>query len=172
MNTRDIRIKAIPPIKNYRTINGNLPVDDSGFNIAICDVLQERELLIEESKELGVQVPAFSAPSFSTEDPADWARTIREHFAIHLKDQYQCRSSRQFYLYLREKLESNGLFVQCFTDVPVEVVRGFSIYEKELPVVGINDDDRAPAKSFSLIHELVHILKREPSVCNIMYNAT
>ena len=39
------------------------------------------------------------------------------------------------------------------------------------PIIGINNDDRPPAKSFSLIHELVHLLKRESSVCNAMYDA-
>ena len=171
MNTGDINIRAIPAIKNYRTLDGSLSVDDSSFNITICDVLQERDFLIEESEELGIQLPAFSAPSISSEDPIDWAKTIREHFSIGLADQYRCSSSRQFYLYLRERMERKGIFVQCFTDVPVDVVRGFSVYEEKLPVIGINNEDRPPAKSFSLIHELVHLLKRESSVCNIMYNA-
>ena len=172
MNTGDINIRAVPAIKNYRTLDGSLSIDDSGFNIAICDVLQERDFLVEESEELGIEIPTFSAPSISSEDPALWAKTIREYYAINLADQYKCASSRQFYLYLRDKLESKGVFVQCFTDVPVEVVRGFSIYDEQMPIIGINNDDRAPAKSFSLIHELTHLLKRESSVCNIMFNAT
>lgn len=172
MNTKDINIKAIPSIKNYRTLDGCLSVDDSGFNIAICDVLQERDFLLEESAELSIPVPSFSVPSCTTDNPIDWAHAIRQHYAIDLKDQYRCTSSRKFYLYLREKLEQKGVFVQCFTDVPVEIVRGFAIYEHKLPIIGINDDDRPPAKSFSLIHELVHLIKRESSVCNVMYNAT
>ncbi len=172
MNTEDINIRAIPSIRNYRTLAGSLSIDDSSFNIAICDVLQERDFLLEESVELGFPLSSFSVPSCSTDDPIDWANAIRQHYAIDLKDQYRCSSSRKFYLYLREKLELKGVFVQCFTDVPVEIVRGFAIYEQELPIIGINDDDRPPAKSFSLIHELVHLIKRESSVCNVMYNAT
>ena len=172
MNTGDINIKTIPSIKNYRTLDGSLRVDDSSFNIAICDVLQERDFLLEESAELGIPLSAFSVPSCTTDNPIDWALAIRRHYAIDLEDQYRCSSSRKFYLYLREKLEHKGIFVQCFTDVPVEIVRGFAICEKKLPIIGINDDDRPPAKSFSLIHELVHLIKRESSVCNVMYNAT
>ena len=172
MNTGDINIKTIPSIKNFRTLDGSLSVDDSSFNIAVCDVLQERDFLIVGSNELGIPLPSFSALSLSTEDPTEWANAIRTHYAIALEDQYKCGSSRQFYLYLREKLERKGVFVQCFTDVPVEIVRGFSIYYKQLPVIGINNTDRSPAKAFSLIHELVHLLKRESSVCNIMFNAS
>ena len=171
MNTGDINIKTIPSTKNYRTFDGSINVDDSSFYIAICDVLQERDFLIEESAELGIPLTLFSVPSCFNDNPIDWAHAIRQHYAIDLKDQYRCTSSRKFYLYLREKLEQNGVFVQCFTDVPVEIVRGFAIYEQELPIIGINDDDRPPAKSFSLIHELVHLIKRESSVCNVMFDA-
>lgn len=172
MDTKDINIKSIPAIRNYRTLDGALSIDDSSLNIAIEDVLQERDFLIAESNDLGIPLFLFSSPSCLTDDPADWAKKIREHFSIDIKDQYKCSSSRQFYLYLRERLENKGIFVQCFTDVPVEIVRGFSIYEQELPIIGINDNDRPPAKSFSLIHELVHLIKRESSVCNVMYNST
>lgn len=172
MNTGDISIKAIPRIKNYRTLDGTLSIDDSSFNIAICDVLLEKEFLIKESAELGLSIMPFSVPKFSTDDPMDWAHTIRKHYEIDLNDQYRCRTSRKFYLYLREKLEQKGVFVQCFTDVPIETARGFAIYEHDLPIIGINDEDRPPAKSFSMIHELVHLIKRESSVCNVMYNAT
>ena len=40
-----------------------------------------------------------------------------------------------------------------------------------MPIIGINDEDRPPAKSFSMIHELVHIFKRESSLCNDMRSA-
>lgn len=171
MNTEDINIKRPPEIKNYRTLGGTLSIDDSGLNIAIVDVLQERDFLIAESKELGLPLIAFSSPSCPTEDPTDWAKMIREHFSISIDDQYMCNSARKFYLYLRDRIERKGVFVQCFTDVPVGIVRGFSIYEQQLPIIGINDDDRPPAKSFSLIHELVHLIKRESSVCDSMFDA-
>ncbi len=171
MNTEDININSIPSIKNFRTLDGVLSIDNSGLNIAIVDVLQERDFLIAESNELGLPLIAFSSPSCPTEDPTDWAKMIREHFSISIDDQYKCNSTRKFYLYLRDRIERKGVFVQCFTDVPVETVRGFSIYEQQLPIIGINDDDRPPAKSFSLIHELVHLIKRESSVCDSMFDA-
>ncbi len=171
MNTDDIDVKSIPHIINNRTFDGSLSVDDSGLNLAVCDVLQERAFLIEESFELEMSIVPFTAPTCTNNDPVDWANAIRSHYSIDIKEQFKCTSSRKFYLYLRKKLEDRGAFVQCFTGVPIEIVRGFSIYEKTLPIIGINDEDRPPAKSFSLIHELVHLIKRESSACNVMYNA-
>ncbi len=171
MNVDDIDVKSIPRIVNNRTFDGSLSVDDSGFNLAVCDVLQERAFLIEECLELELPIVPFSAPTCTSNDPVDWANSIRSHYSIDINDQFRCQSSRKFYLYLRGKLEDRGAFVQCFTGVPIEIVRGFSVYETTLPIIGINDEDRPPAKSFSLIHELVHIIKRESSACNVMYNA-
>ena len=170
MNTADIKIKSIPSIRNYRTFDASISIDDSGLNIAIGDVLQERDFLLEQSAELDLTLPSFTAPSCSSEDPEKWAKSIRDFYQIDISEQYKCSSPRQLYLYIREKLERKGIFVQCFTGVPIEIVRGFSIYEENLPIIGVNDEDRPPAKSFSLIHELVHLLKRESSICNIMYN--
>ena len=169
MNTSDIKVNTIPSIKNFRTIDGSLYIDDSYLNIAICDVLLERRFLIDEGKEVGLSIPSLSFFECLSNNPVDWAKKIREHFRISIKDQYNSKSARQLYLYLRERIESNGVFVQCFSNVPVDVVRGFSVYYPSLPVIGINDDDRPPAKSFTLIHELVHLLKKDSSVCNEMY---
>ena len=72
---------------------------------------------------------------------------------------------------MREKIESEGVFIHCFTDVPIDTARGFAIYYADLPIIGINDEDRPPAKSFSIIHELVHLFKRESSLCNDMNNS-
>ena len=72
-------------------------------------------------------------------------------------------------MYLRQQIESKGIFVHCFTGVDVEIARGISIFNESAPIIGINDNDRYPAKTFSIIHELVHILKRQSTLCNEMF---
>ena len=166
MNPEHVKLKSIPTIKNYRTMYGGVEIDDSAINIAMQDLLREKDFLIESSIENDVSLPKFNMSITMAENPVLWALKIRELFDIRLENQYKCTSSRKFYLYLREKIESAGIFVHCFTDVPMEMARAFAIYDKEMPIIGINDEDRPPAKSFSMIHELVHIFKRESSLCN------
>ena len=170
MNPDDIPVEKIPIIKNMRTIMGSFIYDDSALNIAIMDVLLERKFLLEETKQFGIDQIAFSFVGPDEDNPIDWADKIRKEFGIELHEQYKCSSSRKFYLYLRNKIEDKGIFVNGFTDVPIDVARGFAIYYLTLPVIGINDNDRVPAKSFTLIHELVHLIKRTSSVCNEMIN--
>lgn len=166
MNPQDVPIKSIPSLKNLRTLYGSEMIDDSALNIAISDLIRTRDFLITANEELELQLPTFQISMPVTEDALLWANAIRERFSIKLEDQYRCSSSRKFYLYLRDKIESAGVFVHCFTDVPIEVARGISIYDDIMPIIGVNDTDRAPAKSFSMIHELVHIFKRESTMCN------
>lgn len=168
MNPVDIPLKRIPNIKNLRTMQGTSVPDDSALNIAIVDILLERDFLTNANKEFGQLVPTFAPNMPSEDDPIKWAQAIRTQFSIDLGTQYRCPSPRQFYLYLRNCIENGGVFVHCFVDVPVETARGLAIYEDPLPIIGINDEDRPPAKSFTLIHELVHLLKRESSLCNDM----
>ena len=170
MNKEDVRIKEIPSFRNFRTFDGAIVVDDSGINIAICDVLLKRDFLLSERNDMGLSMPHFTHFEFIPSSPVELAQFIRLKFSVDIREQFKCNSTRQFYLYLRDKIEQMGIFIQCFNDVSIDVARGFSIYDKELPVIGINSDDRPPAKSFSIIHELVHLLKRESSLCNSMYN--
>ena len=170
MNSRDIPLKRIPSIKNLRTIQ-DASHDDSALNVAVIDVLQERDFLIAANEQFEVSQPVFSPVVPSSDDPAIWANSIREQLGLSLEIQFKCDSTRKFYLFLREAIEKSGVFVHCFTDVAVECTRGFAIYEEQLPVIGINDADRSPAKSFTLIHELIHLYKRESSYCNDMVNS-
>ena len=60
------------------------------------------------------------------------------------------------------------MFIQGFSGVDTEIARGVAIYNDLYPIISINNDDRYPAKTFSIIHELVHIFKRQSTMCNDM----
>lgn len=168
MNPGDIPLKKIPNVRNMRTMYGTVNTDDSALNIAMIDVLLERDFLLSADDEFGIAPPNFN-PIIPDDNSVDeWASAIRKQFSIDLSEQYKCGSSRQFYLYIRNKIEAKGVFVHCFTDVAIDIARGFSVYNTLLPIIGVNDEDRPPAKSFTIIHELVHLFKRESSLCNDM----
>ena len=66
---------------------------------------------------------------------------------------------------LRSRTEDAGVFVllkgdlgSYHTAIPVDAFRGFAIADAVAPFVVINDQDSTPAWSFTLLHELVHLL--------------
>ena len=171
MNAQDINIKHLPKMRNLRSLP-NAIFDNSALNLAIADVLSARELLLESKKALKETVVQFNMSINCPDDNvAQWAGEIRRTLGIDSNVQYKCRSARQFYLYIRNLAEAAGAFVHCFTGVDTEIVRGFAIYEDLMPIIGLNNDDRYPAKTFSIIYELVHLIKRSSAVCNDMTNS-
>jgi Zn-dependent peptidase ImmA (M78 family)/transcriptional regulator with XRE-family HTH domain len=72
---------------------------------------------------------------------------------------------------LRSAAEKVGIFVLLMgnlgthhTDIDVQVFRGFALADKVAPFVVINEKDSRAAWSFTLLHELVHILLGETGI--------
>lgn len=167
MNSGDINVKHLPSLVNKRSMIG-AATDDSAVNLALLDLINERDFYVETKEALRESIPVFDLHISDSLPASEWARIIREYFDIKLTEQYKCASKRKFYLYLREKIEAKGIFIQGFQKVDVGTLRGVAIVDDSMPIIGINDDDRYPAKSFSILHELVHIIKRTSSMCNDM----
>ena len=167
MNANDINIKHLPKVRNLRTLP-DTTLDNSALNLAIIDVLSARDLLIESKIALHENMSPFAIQAVDSEDVNQWAKTIREKLELSIDVQYGYQSTRQFYLYVRNAVERAGVFVHCFTGIETEIVRGFAIYDDFLPIIGLNNEDRYPAKTFTIFHELVHLMKRSSAVCNDM----
>lgn len=170
MNAEDINVHHLPSMRNLRTLPDSV-IDNSALNLAIDDILRARDLLMESKSALKEAMPKFTLSVDAPDDVLFWAKTIRDSLGITSDIQYKTPSARQFYLLVRNLVEEAGVFVHCFTGIDNNMVRGFAIYEDELPIIGLNNEDRYPAKTFSIIHELVHLIKRSSAICNEMFNS-
>ena len=166
MDSADIKVPPLPNVKNRRIYNVNSILDNNSLNIAVIDLLYERDFLLNADKSIKSNYPFFEPDVPLDNDIKMWAASIRSFFNLKIEDQFNFNSSRKFYLHLRNKIENKGVLIQGFRDVPLDNTRGLSIYNKKIPIIGINEYDRYPAKSFTIIHELVHLYKHESSVCN------
>lgn len=169
MNAEQIDFGRLPTLRNLRTLPDAGSVDDSVLNIAVVDLIRARDFWKAVSLDLSIDRVTLSLPDIANDAaPAVYAECIRRFFKLDLNAQYKCASPRQFYLFVRRQIEAKGLFLHCFSDVPVETARGIAIYDEDTPIIGVNEKDRPPAKTFTIIHELVHILKRQSAMCNDM----
>ena len=78
---------------------------------------------------------------------------------------YEQSNQEDAFALLRSRAEELGVFVilkgdlgSYHTSIDVDVFRGFAIADDIAPFVVINDKDSIPAWSFTLLHELVHLL--------------
>jgi Zn-dependent peptidase ImmA (M78 family) len=159
-----------PIITNFRSLENKVN-DESELNIAILDLLNNRDYFINIKEELDEHIPNFEVFIDNKLTVTAMANEIRDKFEINLKERYNLSDSRHLYLYLRDKIEKKGIFIQNFTGIDVKMVRGIALYYSRLPIIGINDNDSHSAKSFSIIHELVHIIKRQSANCNNFFDS-
>lgn len=80
-------------------------------------------------------------------------------------------SAEDAFIYLRALVEAKGVFVLLAGDcghwstaIDVSVFRGFAIADPLAPFIVINDQDAKAAWSFTLLHELAHLLLGESGV--------
>ena len=74
---------------------------------------------------------------------------------------------------LRTDIEENGVFVllkgdlgSYHTAIDTEAFRGFAIADDVAPFILVNDRDARPAWSFTLLHELVHLILGQSGIGN------
>lgn len=113
MNSVDINVNHLPRLVNKRSMIGVVN-DNSVVNLAIIDLINELDFYVETREILREAIPAFELHISDSLPATEWARIIREYFDIKLSEQYKCGSKRKFYLYLREKVEAKGIFIQGF----------------------------------------------------------
>ena len=84
---------------------------------------------------------------------------------LNAAEYYAQPTPNEAFSLLRSRTEDAGVFVllkgdldSYHTALPVNVFRGFAIADDVAPFLVINDQDSTPAWSFTLLHELVHLL--------------
>lgn len=63
-------------------------------------------------------------------------------------------------------LESKGVFVFQTADVPLSEMRGFSISNDIHPTIVLNGKDSPKARTFTLMHELTHLVLHQGGLCD------
>jgi Zn-dependent peptidase ImmA (M78 family)/transcriptional regulator with XRE-family HTH domain len=86
------------------------------------------------------------------------AASLRRHLNVTLPQQTACTRDTDAFALWKRAVEDLGIFVFQSSGVDVKEMRGFALTEKYAPTVVVNSRDAPTAKTFTLIHEVVHIL--------------
>lgn len=74
-------------------------------------------------------------------------------------------SNNQVFSFWRGLLEDNGILVLQTTKIPLETFRGLSVHHDELPVVIVNGGDSPAGRTFTVFHEVAHLINRTSGLC-------
>ncbi len=105
-----------------------------------------------------------------TDSNEEIAKRIRKFLGISLPFKNKAAYGGKSYRYYRDIIEDKGIIVEQIEKVDISEMRGLSISYDIFPIIAINKADYDNAKTFSLFHELAHIIRRSSSLCSIDLN--
>jgi Zn-dependent peptidase ImmA (M78 family)/transcriptional regulator with XRE-family HTH domain len=144
---------------DYRRLPGVTPGQESPeLRIALRQMLARRENAVNLIEELGDRLAGFKLRAHLTEAPAEVAGRIREATAVSADTQLAWPNEWRAWAAWRGSVEDLGVFVFLFPGVALEEARGLALLREPLPVVAINSKEMPEARSFTLFHELVHVM--------------
>lgn len=158
--------------QDFRT----LPEEGDDSNVLLATLLRDvkarqslvRDILEEDDDATEVTLVG-SHPR--AKHPAILAKAISEAIGFS-QAEFRARGSvDEAFAYLRSLVEAKGVFVLLAGDcghwstaIDVRAFRGFAIADPLAPFIVVNDQDAKSAWSFTLLHELAHLILGEGGV--------
>jgi len=161
-------------MRDFRRVPGHTAVEQSpALLIEIRRANWKREIAVELAQQIE-ETPVRLDLSVATEDdPAKVASEIRQFLQIDYATQKRWRNKDKALAAWRNALEEKGILVfhtSQYSDIEVKEMRGFSISAQLFPVIVLNARDSAAGRTFTLLHELVHLLLGDAGLCDLEHS--
>ncbi len=154
--------------EDFRTLPGGISNKESALLDALLRNIRARQDMVKSILEDDEDAHplAIVGSTSVTLSILDAVKRIRQVLGIgeNLGLQSRLNSPNQLFNKLREKVENVGVFVLLVGDlgsyhssISERVFRGFAIADDIAPFIVINAQDAIAARSFTMLHELVHI---------------
>ncbi len=159
--------KVLPPEYHYgpkpsfRRFRGAQAFQDSKVRKLVVRVERYRDLLMELREYLDDAVIPFSAPDVRNLSPREAASSARRWLKLE---------APLGFADLRENLEEKSVFIfltskyRGWSHIDKEAFRGLCLLHETMPIIIVNDSDARKARSFTLMHELGHLLGGKTSI--------
>ncbi len=153
--------KAVPAFRQFAHDRAEL-FSDHKVRSLTARVEQLRDLILELRDDMGESMKPFDAPVLDN-------RASTNSTAKKVREWLKTTANLDFSNW-KEKLEEKGIFVfvtskyRGWSHIDKALFRGLAIYHSTLPVIIINDSDAKKAQSFTLFHEIGHLLRKESAI--------
>ena len=161
--------KEKPLPKDRRTVNSK---DIGNFHektiIAVRKARALAKSYVELREELGIEIPKLNISFSLKNNPKEVAKEISEILRIaEVREINNINFALEAYI---EKVESLGVAVFQLS-LTQDNLRGLSIVDDIIPIIGIKrGQEPVHSKTFTLFHELGHILLNQGGLCDLSLN--
>ena len=128
---------------------------------------QRRDLALDLATELDTEIPILSGRLRVNDDPEGIGTELRRLLGVTLETQRTWRDARTSYNAWRAAIERAGILVFQATGIAPGEMLGFSLPDRPLPVIGVNRKLHPNGRTFTLLHESVHVFLGQSSICDI-----
>lgn len=153
--------KAVPSFRQFAHDRAEL-FSDHKVRSLTARIEGLRSLILELRDDIREPVAQFSPPEIQNgATPDTVANVVRAWLGTE---------ENLDFLQWKEKLEEKEIFIfltskyKGWSHIDKALFRGLAIYHSSLPIIIINDSDSKKAQSFTLFHELGHLLRRESAI--------
>jgi Zn-dependent peptidase ImmA (M78 family) len=140
-----------------------------GVQLEIRAANERRELALELAEDLEQEIPKFTLSATVQEDSEVVGARIRTALGITTDLQLHWRDNdgRAGFNAWRGRIENLGVLVFQTTRFLSDEASGFAIAADTLPVIAVNRNDAPTRRTFSLVHELAHLMIRVSGVSEL-----
>jgi Zn-dependent peptidase ImmA (M78 family) len=128
---------------------------------------QRRVLALDLASDLEAAVPALRGRLTIDADTETKGAELRRLLDVPLNLQRTWREPRTSYNGWRTAIERAGILVFQAAGISTREMLGFWLSERPLPVIGVNRKLRPNGRTFTLLHECVHVFLEQSSICDI-----
>lgn len=131
------------------------------------DRVRSQVLYLHELAGLGV-IDARSVDfKLSTTEPTEAAaKRIRGWLSVTSLHIPSRRDAKKLLSEWIAVIEARGVLVSQVSGIPISEMRGFCLPDPDFPMIVLNGGDYEAPRLFTLVHELVHLLLGEDSICD------
>jgi Zn-dependent peptidase ImmA (M78 family) len=158
--------RAFPVPRDFRRVPGRPEGISPALRFELRSAEERRLTALELYSELDEEPPQFPLEGTLREGSVQLAARARETLGISIADQTGWNDHYEALRTWKNAVEGLGVLVFQIPAVDIGVMRGFSIAEMPLPVIGINRGETPRARIFSIMHELTHLMVRQSGICD------
>lgn len=159
-------------MKDFRSLQGKAVAISPNLALAIREA-KERSNWLSGCLKASSAEPIEFIQSFSLRsNPERVGRFLRRLIDMKTSEQAQCSGKDAAFRLWRRKCEDVGVCVFMVGKIEPSEMRGFAIVDDYAPVVAVNSKDTPAAKSFTLLHEMAHLLIGEEGISDIAFSSS
>lgn len=156
------------PMHDFRRLPGQVAgVQSPELRYELRRALNRRELAVDLFQAVRGTPKEFALSGDISEDPEALATRLRAALGVELGHQFRWRPGYESFNKWREAIERLDVLVFQLTDVEPSESRGFSVSQRVLPLIALNVKDSPAARTFTLLHEVTHLVLRSGGLCDL-----